>query len=492
MYDSILQFIENDIIKIEKVIEKILIGEADSDDLSEDIHDRVLRFGTNLISEIYEKLDEEIRLSISRKKKWNIEKRNEVKELLDVMGPIKFKRTGYEDKKTGEYIYLLDKILGIDAHQRLTLGSAAQILEETVMSSYRRGGKRASMTEAASKQTVKKLVHETVVEIPLKPPVEKKKLRHLHIVADEDHVAAQFWKNKGDLKVGVSGQKINTLMPKLICLYEDIINESGETSKNPRYALVGKHYFSGIHAGTAENEKLWRQVSDYIETMYDTEYLERVYIAGDGGGWIKAGCEVLEKSRFVLDKYHMMKYVNTSVAHLLDSAEEVKGEIWECLNGGHKKELKALYEQILAVTANENKYEEVRGALRYFLNNWAGISIRTEEAGGNWKCCAEGQVSHVLSDRLSSRPMGWGTLGCDQMSKLRAYKWNNGKIIDLLRYQKKKEQKEEKRKEREALVKELRKRQSGWGNEEQLRSCIPGLEQRSMKWMRRIIDEALA
>lgn len=56
-----------------------------------------------------------------------------------MMGRIRFQRTGYEDKKTGDYICLLDRILGIDAHQRITFGAAAQILEETIMSSYKRG-----------------------------------------------------------------------------------------------------------------------------------------------------------------------------------------------------------------------------------------------------------------------------------------------------------------------------------------------------------------
>ena len=66
-----------------------------------------------------------------------------------------------------------------------------------------------------------------------------------------------------------------------------------------------------------------------------------MYIAGDGASWIKAGTEVLEKSHFVLDKFHMMKYVNLSVTHLLDSADEVKTDIWRCLNTtGKQAELK--------------------------------------------------------------------------------------------------------------------------------------------------------
>ena len=61
------------------------------------------------------------------------------------------------------------------------------------------------------------------------------------------------------------------------------------------------------------------------------------------------------------------------------------------------------------------------------------ISLHNKKVGG---CSAEGHVSHVLSDRLSSRPMGWSQTGADRMSKLRCYERNYGreKIIDLVRY----------------------------------------------------------
>lgn len=42
----------------------------------------------------------------------------------------------------------------------------------------------------------------------------------------------------------------------------------------------------------------------------------------------------------------------------------------------------------------------------------------------------------VLSDRLSSRPMGWGQTGADRMSKFRCYERNYGRdgIVKLVRY----------------------------------------------------------
>ena len=52
------------------------------------------------------------------------------------------------------------------------------------------------------------------------------------------------------------------------------------------------------------------EVQQYIYDNYDTEYLENVYIAGDGAPWIVAGCRVLEKSKFVLDQYDNMIWGN--------------------------------------------------------------------------------------------------------------------------------------------------------------------------------------
>ena len=89
-----------------------------------------------------------------------------------------------------------------------------------------------------------------------------KRIKNLHIQADEDHVALQFYKNKGDLKITESGRKSNTAMPKLILLYEDIVCEGKEGCK--RHKLIGKKYFGGLYEGGEKNEDLWLEVQQYI------------------------------------------------------------------------------------------------------------------------------------------------------------------------------------------------------------------------------------
>ena len=55
---------------------------------------------------------------------------------------------------------------------------------------------------------------------------------------------------------------------------------------------------------------------------------------------------------------------------------------------------------------------------KYLHTQWRGIRAwrKFEHLLGG--CSAEGQVSHVLSARVSCRPMGWSYLGANQMAHL--------------------------------------------------------------------------
>ena len=490
MINSIRNFIEKETYEIENIMRKFVEGELDLDTFGKELQEKSLQLTRDILVETLEEMDETIRNSARRQAAYVVEQKGQPKELLLPLGRIRFKRTCYTSKKTGKSVYLLDQVIGLGKHQRITMGAAAAILEETVESSYEKGGRHASVSDWVSRETVKELVHNTVVEMPKKECGEKKKIRSLHIEADEDHVAAQFYEKKGDLERGENGRKNNTLMPKLVLVYEDIEEESGENSKSKRYRLTGKRYFCGLYSGK-ENEKLWEEVRDYICETYDWESLETIYIAGDGAGWIKAGCEVLEKGKFVLDRFHMGKYIDRSVSHLLDSAAEVKEEIYEALEKGEKGKVREIYKKIRGVTEKESKEKEVEESLRYLMNNWEGIEIYGREPGGVWGCHAEGQVSHVLSSRMSSRPMGWSRKGADQMSRLRAYRLNGGKIIELLKYQEEKKKREEEIEKKEELVREVRKRQAGRKYAEQLQGSIPGLEGHTMKWMRDLVGQGI-
>ena len=160
--------------------------------------------------------------------------------------------------------------------------------------------------------------------------------------------------------------------------------------------------------------------------------MQRVFVLGDGGNWIKSATTYVDCSVYCIDKYHMTKYINRAANQMLDEAEVAKENLYRFIYKKQRRKFKEYTEKMMASAKNEEAILELQ---RYALGNWAAVmrSYHSELLSG---CSAEGHVSHILSDRLSSRPMGWSQTGADRMSKLRCYERNHGreKIIELVRY----------------------------------------------------------
>lgn len=300
-------------------------------------------------------------------------------------------------------------------------------MEEAVQTSYRKGGERVCISDdAVSKETVMNKIH--VLQFPkVQPLSEKKALKYLYIDADEDHVSLQHPDKKGDIRK----KNTNTAMPKMIYVYE------GVSFQNGRNELINKKYFGGLCEGHKGIEALWKEVWEYIKKSYDTEELVKVYINGDGAGWIKSGTDYIEKSRFVLDRFHMHKYIIGATSHLLDSVEDARREIYSAIYSRKKRKAQAAFEKILAVTEGDSKRKTVEAAMTYIMGNWAGIMQWVKDKNKEVRCSAEGHISHVYASRMSSRPLGWSREGVDKMSRLRIYHANGGDMLELVRYQKK-------------------------------------------------------
>lgn len=266
------------------------------------------------------------------------------------------------------------------------------------------------------------------LEFPLlKPLKEKRKVSRLYIDADEDHVSLQYLEKKGDIRK----PRTNTVMPKLVYVYEDV-NFDGS-----RHELIHCHYFGGDYAGSKGTRELWKEVFDFISESYDEETLEKVYINGDGADWIRTGAEMHAKARFVLDRFHMHKYIISATSHLKDSIQDTRSEIYRAINGKRKREAEEAFDRIRNVTESETKAKAVEAAKNYILGNGSGIMESVKAKDKSQQCSAEGHVSHIYADRMSSRPLGWSRTGADKMSRLRIYRQNKGDMLELVRDQKK-------------------------------------------------------
>ena len=139
----------------------------------------------------------------------------------------------------------------------------------------------------------------------------------------------------------------------------------------------------------------------------------------------------------MLDKYHMYEYIITATSHLKDSKADAIAEIYRAIHKKKKWMAEGAFDKILDATEEETKQRAVERSKSYILGNWSGIMLSMGDKEKKIKCSAEGHVSHVYSDRMSSRPLGWSKVGADKMSRLRIYWKNGGDMLELVRFQQK-------------------------------------------------------
>ena len=289
---------------IEELVKEILVAEEKFfDDIrnfpeyEEAVNQASRKFASQFLGTSLTAADEMIRQSGVRKLDYNIHRKDD-RSLISTVGDITFQHTLYRNKETGEYKYLLDELLKLPEHERLTTMAEAKILNEAEVYSYQHAAESLSTkNETITKTTVMNKVHAIEEVIPAEGPLpqeEKKQVKFLYIEADEDHIHRQ--KN---------GKEDGCMIGKLLYLFE-----GKEDVCTGRRRLIETHYFSGLYPGSEMNGRFWDEVEEYIKNHYDQEYLKKVYISGDGGGWIKSGVDHIYKGVFVADKFHLMKYIN--------------------------------------------------------------------------------------------------------------------------------------------------------------------------------------
>lgn len=411
LMEFIIQEITNKIISnFEKDLEKLIRERRDISDFILATKRTLDEVGADLVAEALEIVNQVYRNSKERKKYWKIKEKAAKKTLTTIFGEVRYERTYYQNKKTGEYSYLSDEAVGIEAHDKIDASLKVKLIEDAIYTSYGRSGKEASEAVELTSQTVMNSIRElgSVSNNAAEIRLDKKRVKILYIEADEDHVPLQ---DKGKAE------------PKLVYVHEGKI----QVSKG-RWKLINPRYFSGVYANSDE---LWIEVSDYIDKAYDLDRIEKIYLSGDGAPWIKNGLGWIKGSIYVLDRYHLTKYITQATAHM----EHTTSIMWDYINAGDKKSVRELLNAIISATESDTKREAVLEARRYILGNWEGIMSQydVDYVG----CSAEGHISHILSSRLSSRPLGWCKTGVDQMSRLRAFAANGGNVYELFMKQKK-------------------------------------------------------
>ena len=431
MINSIQHFTESGIKNLEAIKENFMRNPKDIASFVNNSKEEFIKFLVEYLGETFTECDQMLRDSMKRTLDYVIVKRDR-KSLITSVGEIHFEKTLFKNKETGIREYLLDRILGIEPNERMTEDAEERLLYEAVQTSYRRAGEECSILDSVSKQTVMNKLHGLMFP-PLKAiPAAKKIVDYLYIDADEDHIALQYRDKKGDLVTNGQGRKKNNVLAKLVYVYEGV---EAESPKSCRHRLINPYYFSGIYKGK-DNQKLWDSVYEYMDSHYDLSKVKIIYLNSDGGGWIKEGASRFSGVVKVLDGFHLSQYLFKMTGHLLDSASDACDELRDAIKNGSKPSFISVVDKVLIYAETDKARARINNCRDYILNNWKPAKARLHSRDKVHGCSAEGHVSHVLASRMSSRPMGWSLKGGDKMARLRAYYWNKGDILNLVRFQK--------------------------------------------------------
>ena len=378
---------------------------------TDDLVAEFANFGSNLTQFMIEYAEQIIFELDERKEKFeSLEKDN--RNIVSIFGEIQYKRRYYEDKENHNKVYLLDKLIGIEPKQRLLENVREKLIENAIESSYEYSGEHAAYGVKISRQEVKNEIENLNLDIPLHQENEnKKQVKHVYVIADEDHVHLQ----KGGIEE-----------PRMVIVYDNYIQ------KGKRIELRNKRHFGGLYKGKVDD--LWNEVAMYIENTYDMDYLEHVFVLGDGAKWIKIGATWINKGVNILDRFHMCKAIN-AIAGKDNNVDKI--ELYKLIRrldfNGFKEKCYEILSEEMEISIRLRKEQ----LMNYILNNQKSISNYYKYRDLLHGCSAEGHVSHIYSDRMSSRPMGWKTENIDNMSKLRLLKEDNISVKTILSKQNK-------------------------------------------------------
>lgn len=403
--------------RFQGVVEAIyqnLEGKMDFMTFQETLWKDLNQLGKSIIAEVLEAKDQYLLEHKEARRGWEVVRRDDPKEILTLFGKMRYQRTYYRNHTTFEYAHLVDHYAGYKPRQRIDPLVKGEALEKAIDLSYRKSGAKIlpeNEEGGISPEGVKEIIHtfkkeeafqdweKNLENLKNNKNTKKKKCRFLFIEADEDHVPAQKERKRRHLA-------------KLV-----YVHEGKEKVGKERMKLKYLHYFAGLYPDSTE---LWFEVLDYLDERYDLAAIESIFIMGDGASWIKQGLEIIPKSRFVLDRFHLEKYLQDGLRKDPATLFQVR----EALERGDKEAVKILLRNAQEATQEEKELKKLQILRKYLVNNWIGIITSQEYPELSLGGSVEGHVSHILSARLSSRPMGWSQKGVDQMSYLRAMKAN--------------------------------------------------------------------
>ena len=321
--------------------------------------------------------------------------------IMTIFGLITYSRTFYKNQHTGKLYCHVDSLLGLKKYDHYDPYVKALVVEASCDHSFASAGRQVSALigervsfeqeqPQISRQTARSFTKNNTIS-----SVTHKRCKNtpktLYIMFDEKFIHTQN-NNKDDVMV------------RHAVIFEGILPVINHKS---RYTLVNKHVMAS--SGTGFNN----EILDYIYDVYDIRDIKRIYVLGDGAGWIKNSVSEFKlegnTALFALDKYHFKQALR-----LITLDDELSAVAFDHIVANERKSFVELCNSL--VDRNNHREKVIVEKRDYILSNWDAVRLSYHE---NLSCCMEGQISHNLAALFTSRPKGYSPSTISKLLKNR-------------------------------------------------------------------------
>lgn len=391
-------------------LSKILVNNQFLHEIEHNISDSTTELNLDILKQILEYLDLEYKNSKERKDKYYVQQIRE-RTLITSLGLLTFNKTYYKSKKkvNGKYEYYsyLEDYLGVSKWAKMSLSCEVNLINNALDNGMSWASINTIPNYEISRQTISTKIKNINYNY-FETSIKKETPSVLYIEADEVHANLQS-RNQGNK---------NKIVPVILT------HEGHKEDFVKKKKLKNTHY---IASSILKTDKLWEETYKYLDSVYDLDKVDKIFLSSDGGSWITGYDIAFPNIIFVLDKFHYRKALN-----YIFKKEPVITKIADSYLRN-----KMIDEFKLLVKAQYKLHPEQKDKMikqqNYLLNHLNGI-INQNHPDYKCPCSMEGHISNKYAKFITSRPHAYSLDGLENITQLLTMKANNIKLTEEIYY----------------------------------------------------------
>ena len=379
-------------------------------ELEHNISNSTNTLNLDILRNILEYLDLEYKNSKERKDKYYVQQTRE-RTLITSLGLITFNKTYYKSKNkiNGKYVYYsyLEDCLGIDKWAKMSLSCEVNLINNALDNGMTWASVNTIPNYSISRQTISTKIKNINFNY-FENIIKRQTPKILYIEADEVHANLQS-RNKGTK---------NKIVPVILT------HEGHKEDFVKKKELKNTHY---IASSILKTDKLWEETYKYLDTVYDLNKVDKIFLSSDGGSWITGYDIAFPNIIFVLDKFHYKKALN----YIFKKEPNITNIADNYLRSKMINEFKILVKTQYKLYPDQKN--EMIKKQNYLINHIDGI-INQNHPDYKCPCSMEGHISNKYAKFITSRPHSYSKDGLENITQLLTMKANKIRLTEEIYY----------------------------------------------------------